>query len=217
MRSEPTFVSGRLRLADGRRLTYSDAGPRDGVPVVYCHGAIGTPLEAGVDLETSPNLLGFGTSRSAVPVLAGLETLLPGRSILDFADDVRQVADALAVERFSVVGVFGRRVLTPLATRPRAGRAGEPGGRLQLAVTAVRSPPDARDAAPESRFCAVRAGGRSEALRRLGRPRRAGGPSPPGAAHPRDRRPRGSGRARAPAAGGRAVGGEYELPGRRQR
>ncbi|HWF34938.1 MAG TPA: hypothetical protein VG295_06190, partial [Solirubrobacteraceae bacterium] len=58
MRSDPTFVRGRLRLADGRRLTYSETGPRDGIPVLYCHGAIGTPLAGTVDLETITGELG---------------------------------------------------------------------------------------------------------------------------------------------------------------
>jgi pimeloyl-ACP methyl ester carboxylesterase len=36
-----------IALRDGRRLTYSVAGPADGFGVLYFHGAIGTALSAG--------------------------------------------------------------------------------------------------------------------------------------------------------------------------
>jgi len=104
MRSESTFVRGRLRLADGRYLTYSDTGPRDGVPVVYCHGAIGTPLEAGVDLETMVAELGIRYLAISRPGIGGSDPA-PSRTIVEFADDVRQLVDDLGIECFSVVGV----------------------------------------------------------------------------------------------------------------
>jgi pimeloyl-ACP methyl ester carboxylesterase len=37
----------------------------------------------------------------------GLSDPAPGRTLLDWADDVRALADALAIERFSIVGVSG--------------------------------------------------------------------------------------------------------------
>jgi pimeloyl-ACP methyl ester carboxylesterase len=104
MSSEPTFVRGRLRLADGRRLTYSVTGPRDGVPVLYCHGAIGTPLGAAVNLETITAELGIRYLAISRPGVGGSDPA-PGRTILEFAADVRQLADALAIERFAVIGV----------------------------------------------------------------------------------------------------------------
>ena len=93
-----------IQLADGRRLTYSDSGPRDGEPVVYCHGAIGTPLEAAVDLETMADELGVRYLAISRPGIGGSDPA-PGRTILDFAGDIEQAVDALGVGRFSVVGV----------------------------------------------------------------------------------------------------------------
>lgn len=35
--------AGVVRLRAGRAVTFVAAGPADGFPVVYCHGAIGSP------------------------------------------------------------------------------------------------------------------------------------------------------------------------------
>jgi pimeloyl-ACP methyl ester carboxylesterase len=104
MRSDPTFVRGRLQLADGRRLTYSDTGSRDGIPVVYCHGAIGTPLGEAVGLEAMVAELGVRYIAISRPGIGGSDPA-PGRTVLDFAADVREAVDALELERFAVVGV----------------------------------------------------------------------------------------------------------------
>jgi pimeloyl-ACP methyl ester carboxylesterase len=104
MRSDPTFVRGRLRLADGRRLNYSETGLRDGYPVVYCHGAIGTPLGAAVGLETIAGELGVRYIAISRPGIGGSDPA-PGRTVLGFAADVRELVDALAIERLAVVGV----------------------------------------------------------------------------------------------------------------
>jgi pimeloyl-ACP methyl ester carboxylesterase len=93
-----------LELSDGRRLAYTATGPADGVPVIYCHGAIGTPVGGTVDLDLITEQLGV---RYITPFRPGLGASdpKPGRTILDFADDVSELADALELERFAVVGV----------------------------------------------------------------------------------------------------------------
>jgi pimeloyl-ACP methyl ester carboxylesterase len=93
-----------LRLRDGRRMAYTVTGPDGGTPVVYCHGAIGTPLEATVDLEQMTQRLGIRYIAPSRPGIGGSDAQ-PGRTVLDFADDLRQLADALTLERFSLVGV----------------------------------------------------------------------------------------------------------------
>jgi len=93
-----------LVLADGRRLAYTVTGPADGAAVIYCHGAIGTPVQATVDLARMTRLLGVRYIAPSRPGVGGSDPL-PGRTILDFADDVRQLVDALSLERVSVAGV----------------------------------------------------------------------------------------------------------------
>ena len=93
-----------LQLADGRRLTYSVTGPADGVPVVYCHGAIGTPLGRSVNLETITSELGLRHVAVSRPGIGGSDAAR-GRRVVDLAADVDELADALGIDRFAVVGV----------------------------------------------------------------------------------------------------------------
>jgi pimeloyl-ACP methyl ester carboxylesterase len=89
-----------ITLSDGRRLAYTAAGPEDGLAVLYLHGAIGTALSIAAEIERyglrfiCVSRPGFGASDRS-----------PGRTILGFADDVEQLADALKVDRFAVIGV----------------------------------------------------------------------------------------------------------------
>lgn len=93
-----------LTLADGRRLAYTDTGSVAATPVIYCHGAIGTPVDATVDLARMTEFLGIRYIAPSRPGVGGSDPS-PGRTIPDFADDIRQLADALSLERISVAGV----------------------------------------------------------------------------------------------------------------
>jgi pimeloyl-ACP methyl ester carboxylesterase len=96
--------SPELLLADGRRLRYSEVGPADGMPVVYCHGAIGTPLRGSVDLEAIAWDLGVRHISVSRPGVGGSDPA-SARTVLGFAADVGQLADALELARLSVIGV----------------------------------------------------------------------------------------------------------------
>ena len=48
-------AKGAIELADGRSLSYSAVGPGDGFPVLYQHGAIGSPLRRSPELERVMN------------------------------------------------------------------------------------------------------------------------------------------------------------------
>ncbi|MCL2418744.1 MAG: alpha/beta hydrolase, partial [Conexibacteraceae bacterium] len=93
-----------LVLRDGRRLAFTVAGPADGSPVLYCHGAIGTPLDATVDLQRIAHEAGVRYIAPSRPGIGGSDPQ-PGRTVLGFADDVSTLADALGLDRFSVAGV----------------------------------------------------------------------------------------------------------------
>ena len=95
----------RIRLPDGRMLGYAEYGDRRGVAIISCHGAMSSRLdvafaaplcaEKGVRL-ISPDRPGIGLSDPR-----------PGRTMLDWADDVRALADALGLGRFAVFGWSG--------------------------------------------------------------------------------------------------------------
>jgi pimeloyl-ACP methyl ester carboxylesterase len=91
-----------MHLADGRRLTFAQTGPPEGRPVIYCHGAIGTPLRHGVDLEAMTHRLGVRHIAVNRPGFGGSD-LAPGRGVLGFAGDLEELADRLALDRFAVV------------------------------------------------------------------------------------------------------------------
>lgn len=93
-----------LTLADGRRLAFTDTGAIGATPVIYCHGAIGTPVDATVDLAQMTERLGIRYLAPSRPGVGGSDPS-PGRTIMDFAHDIRQLADALSLDRFYIAGV----------------------------------------------------------------------------------------------------------------
>jgi pimeloyl-ACP methyl ester carboxylesterase len=90
-----------VRLSDGRDLAYAEYGPADGVPLFLLHGLPGSrlagpemwPDDPGPVRVIAPDRPGFG-----------LSTFQPGRRFLDWATDVRELADSLGIDRFLVVG-----------------------------------------------------------------------------------------------------------------
>lgn len=93
-----------IDLRDGRRLSYVETGPRDGFPVIYCHGAIGTALERSVGLEAITWDLGVRHISVSRPGFGGSDPC-PGRTVLSFSSDLRELADALGLTGFGIVGV----------------------------------------------------------------------------------------------------------------
>jgi pimeloyl-ACP methyl ester carboxylesterase len=95
-----------LRLADGRQLAFAECGAARGTPVFLFHGLPGSRYQRPLRHErllAAEGVRLITTDRPGV----GLSNPKPGRRLLDWADDVRQLADALGIERFRVVGVSG--------------------------------------------------------------------------------------------------------------
>jgi pimeloyl-ACP methyl ester carboxylesterase len=94
-----------LRLRDGRALGYAEYGDAAGAPVLVFHGSPGARLQVRAAHE--PALArGIRVIAPDRPGL-GLSTRKRGREIADWPDDVRELADALDIERFAVVGISG--------------------------------------------------------------------------------------------------------------
>jgi pimeloyl-ACP methyl ester carboxylesterase len=102
LRSDP--AAHVVRLSGGRRLAVAEAGPPGGAPVFYLHGAIGSPLQLTGDLAGAIEALGVRLLLVQRPGF-GASDPQPGRTLLGFADDVAEAADALGVGRFAVAGV----------------------------------------------------------------------------------------------------------------
>lgn len=96
-----------ITLKDGRTLGYAQVGDPNGKPVFHFHGWPGSRLDVNI-FRLAGDLAAAGMRLIALdrPGL-GLSDFQPGRRILDWPDDVVQLADALGIERFSVQGWSG--------------------------------------------------------------------------------------------------------------
>jgi pimeloyl-ACP methyl ester carboxylesterase len=94
-----------IRLHDGRALGYAEYGAPEGKPVLYFNGYPGTRLEARLisDAAAKTGVRLIGIDRPGL----GLSDFQPGRRLLDWPDDVLELADALGLDRFAIVGVSG--------------------------------------------------------------------------------------------------------------
>lgn len=91
-------------MPDGRRLAYAEYGAADGAPVFFLQGTPSSRLmhpDEDVTRDLGVRLIvadrpGFGGSDPK-----------PGRTLLDWPDDMVALADGLGIGRFAVVGISG--------------------------------------------------------------------------------------------------------------
>ncbi|HLB45042.1 MAG TPA: alpha/beta hydrolase, partial [Candidatus Limnocylindrales bacterium] len=93
-----------LRLADRRRLGYSESGDPEGAPVLFFHGfgttrVICPPAQPAEEL----GIRLIAVDRPGI----GLSDPKPGRNLLDWPADIAELADHLALDSFSIVGWSG--------------------------------------------------------------------------------------------------------------
>ena len=94
-----------VTLADGRTLGFAEYGDPSGRPVLFFPGTPSGRLFHHPD-ESITLSLGARVFTIDRPGY-GLADFQPGRTLLDWPDDVVQLADALGIHRFSVVGMSG--------------------------------------------------------------------------------------------------------------
>jgi hypothetical protein len=94
-------TSSTFTLSDGRQLGYAQFGLLTGRPVFYCHGLPGCRIEAG-HLHQAAVEAGVRLIAADRPGI-GLSSPQPGRTILDHAGDLDQLARHLQVENFGVM------------------------------------------------------------------------------------------------------------------
>lgn len=91
-----------MRLRDGRLLAYAEYGDPEGKPLLHFHGWAGSRLDFRSNKSRARSLGArvIGIDRPGV----GLSDFQPGRELLDWPDDVAELADALGIDRFAVSG-----------------------------------------------------------------------------------------------------------------
>ncbi|MBE3566771.1 MAG: alpha/beta hydrolase [Thermogemmatispora sp.] len=98
----PSSTDVTVQLRDGRRVGLAMIGPEDGFPIIHCHGSGSSRLEA--------TLLAVQAEQAGVRLIAldrpgvGLSDPKPSYRLLDWPDDVAEVADHLGIKRFAVEG-----------------------------------------------------------------------------------------------------------------
>ena len=94
-----------LHLRDGRTLGYAEFGDLAGKPVFFFHGFPGSRLqrEPGDLIATSLGAHIITIDRPGF----GLSSFQPGRTLLDWPDDVVALADALEIDQFASIGLSG--------------------------------------------------------------------------------------------------------------
>lgn len=91
-----------LRLSDERKLAFARYGPRDGTPVIHSNGSGGSRLEWPGDEEM--------LRRTGVCFIAvdrpghGCSDPDPHRTLLDWPNDIAELADHLGIDEFYVEG-----------------------------------------------------------------------------------------------------------------
>ncbi len=91
-----------IKLRDGRTLGFAEYGDPNGKPVFHFNGSGGSRLEHPVDnsILTKVGIRYISTDRPG----HGISTPQPARKLLDWPDDVSNLADYLGIEKFFVLG-----------------------------------------------------------------------------------------------------------------
>jgi pimeloyl-ACP methyl ester carboxylesterase len=107
-------------LTDGRRLGYAEAGLPDGRPLVFFHGTPSSRLDAEW-LDEAAGLAGWRMIAIDRPGI-GLSSPVHGGAVLDLADDVADLLDALEIDVASVLGYSGGAPFALATARQLPGR-----------------------------------------------------------------------------------------------
>ncbi|GAB5407415.1 MAG: alpha/beta hydrolase [Aureliella sp.] len=101
------FAAGtrKIELADGRSLGFLEVGDPSGRPVFFFHGLPGSCLEA-IAMHDVANKHGYHIIAPDRPGF-GKSAAQPGRRLLDWPKDVVQLADAIGIATFGVIGMSG--------------------------------------------------------------------------------------------------------------
>lgn len=91
-----------ILLPDGRRLGYAEYGAQGSSPVLFFHGAPGS-RHIHADMADAATRRGIRLIAVERPGY-GLSDPQPGRTMLDWPDDIAALTDALEIKQFTIIG-----------------------------------------------------------------------------------------------------------------
>lgn len=94
-----------LKLSDGRVLAWAQYGDPKGKPVFFFHGWPGSRF-SGKETDEAGKKIGVRIISTDRPGI-GLSTYKKDRKLLDWPNDVIELADYLRIKKFSLMGVSG--------------------------------------------------------------------------------------------------------------
>jgi pimeloyl-ACP methyl ester carboxylesterase len=106
MSKENDEISQMIELSDGRSLGYAEYGDPRGKPLFYFHGRDGSRIEAAFGKEELAVALGIRFICPDRPGM-GLSDFKKGRKLLDWPDDILELAIHLGLDKFAVLGGSG--------------------------------------------------------------------------------------------------------------
>ena len=133
-----------ITLHDGRRVGVKEYGDRKGKPIFQFHGAGSSRYEAAALCGAEAD----ACARVSARLIAldrpgyGASDPLPRRTLLDYPSDVLQVADALGIGKFAVMGVSSGGCYAVAYTIPRL----QPGRLTGVGLVSSDGPHRAADA-----------------------------------------------------------------------
>ncbi len=97
----------QIKLQDGRNLGYAEFGPPKGTPIFYFHGFPSSRLDWQLfcddDTLAELNIRVIAPDRPGY----GLSDYQPDRRLIDWPNDVIELANTLQIDRFAVLGISG--------------------------------------------------------------------------------------------------------------
>lgn len=103
---EPPRIEGAFRLPTGRRLGFAEFGPAGGRPLLWFHGTPGARRQIAPqarELAHERDVRIVSVERPGV----GESTPHAYEALVDFADDIERLCDALGIARFGIAGLSG--------------------------------------------------------------------------------------------------------------
>lgn len=102
-----THVGYRVKLKDGRSICCAQYGQPEGKPIMHFHGTPSSRLEGNrASVKRTAEQLGVRLLFPDRPGIGGSD-FQPQRTLLDWADDVSELADHLELDQFAVLGLSG--------------------------------------------------------------------------------------------------------------